>query len=179
MPRCKNCKEKFEGKHFNQKYCFKENCVKAWVESAKVQNWKKTKKQMKEKLETTRDLINKAQRVFNEYIRLRDIKNYNTCISCGKELRKGNIDAGHYFSAGGHGNIRFNPDNVHAQCSRPCNKDKSGDILNYQIGIQERIGGVNLIELYAEAHKEKKWTKEELKEIIKTYKKKINEIRND
>ena len=34
MPRCKNCKEKFEAKHFNQKYCFKTDCIKVWVETA-------------------------------------------------------------------------------------------------------------------------------------------------
>jgi hypothetical protein len=176
MPRCRNCKEKFESKHFNQKYCFKSDCVKVWVETAKVKNWKVTKKQLKEKTKTRTDYIKDAQKVFNEYIRKRDIKHFGTCISCGKKLKPGNIDAGHYFSAGGHSNIRFNPDNVHAQCSRPCNKDKSGDLLNYQIGIVDRIGGEKAIELYAIAHKEKLWTIPELKEIIAVYKKKIKEI---
>ena len=45
--RCKNCKDKFEAKHFNQKYCFKSECVKAWVKSAKQKNWKKEKKELK------------------------------------------------------------------------------------------------------------------------------------
>ena len=43
MPRCKNCKEKYEAKHFNQKYCFKTECVKVWVQTSKVKNWKKIK----------------------------------------------------------------------------------------------------------------------------------------
>jgi hypothetical protein len=139
MPRCKNCKEKFEAKHFNQKYCFKSECVKVWVETAKVKNWKKEKKRL-------------------------------------KELRKGNIDAGHYFSAGGFGSVRFSELNVHAQCSRPCNKDKSGDLLNYQIGIEKRIGGEELIKLHEEAHKVRKYTREELKQIIEKYKQKKKEL---
>lgn len=176
MPRCKNCKEKFEVKHFNQKYCFKEECVKVWVEVAKEKLWKAKKKKMKEDLETIPELTKKAQAVFNKFIRLRDIKEYGVCISCLKELREGNIDAGHYYSAGGHGAVRFDELNVHAQCSRPCNKDKSGDLLNYQINLAQRIGGYEMIELHDRAHKVKKYTKEELKEIIAKYKKKINEI---
>ena len=44
MPRCKNCKDKYEAKHFNQKYCFNPECVKVWVKSAKQKNWKKEKR---------------------------------------------------------------------------------------------------------------------------------------
>lgn len=176
MPRCKNCKEKFEAKHFNQKFCFKPMCVNKWVETAKVQNWKVTKKKLKESVKTRSDYLKDAQRVFNEYIRKRDFKEFGTCISCGKNLKPGNIDAGHYFSSGGHSNVRFDPFNVHAQCSRPCNKDKSGDLINYQIGIVERIGSFQVVELYARAYAEKKWEISELKEIISIYKEKIKEI---
>ena len=35
MMRCKNCKEIFEPKHFNQKYCFNSECVSVWVEKSK------------------------------------------------------------------------------------------------------------------------------------------------
>jgi hypothetical protein len=114
---------------------------------------------------------------FNAYIRARDEAKGYPCISCGKILRKGNIDAGHYFSAGGFGSVRFSEFNVHAQCSRPCNKDKSGDLLNYQIGIEKRIGGEELIKLHEEAHKIRKYTREELKDIIETYKQKKKDVR--
>ena len=172
MPRCKNCKEKFEAVHFLQKYCFKSECSKVWIEKAKVQNWKKEKKILKDELETVQSLTKKAQRYFNTYIRARDEAKGYPCISCNKILRKGNIDAGHYFSAGGHGSVRFSEFNVHAQCSRPCNKDKSGDLLNYQIGIEKRIGGEELLKLHEEAHKIRKFTREELKDIIELYKQK-------
>ena len=178
MPRCKNCKEKFEAVHFLQKYCFKSECSKVWIEKAKVQNWKKEKKILKDELETVQSLTKKAQRYFNTYIRARDEAKGYPCISCGKVLRKGNIDAGHYFSAGGHGSVRFSEFKVHSQCSRPCNKDKSGDLLNYQIGIEKRIGGEELLKLHEEAHKIRKFTREELKEIIETYKQKKKDESN-
>lgn len=151
-------------------------CVNKWVETAKVQNWKVTKKKLKENIKTRTDYLKEAQKVFNEYIRKRDLKNYGTCISCGKQLKPGNVDAGHYYSAGGHSSVRFDPENTHAQCSRPCNKDLSGDLLNYQIGIVNRIGGPAVIELHARAHQNKKWEISELKDIIKKYKELIKNI---
>tara|TARA_R100001460_G_scaffold40487_1_gene75700 strand:- start:8215 stop:8736 length:522 start_codon:yes stop_codon:yes gene_type:complete len=169
MPRCKNCKEKFEAKHFNQKYCFKSECVKVWVQTAKVKNWKKEKKRLKDELETVQSLTKKAQRYFNAYIRFRD-KNKN-CVSCDKKLRS-KFDAGHYFSAGGHSSVRFNEKNVHGQCVA-CNQHKHGNLLNYQIGIEKRIGGDELLQLHQEAHQVKKYTRAELQDIIEKYKKKV------
>ena len=87
MPRCKNCKEKFDAKHFNQKYCFRSACVKVWVETAKVKNWKKTKKEWKQKNESISSLMKKAQKVFNAYIRKRD-KGKGRCHDFGSKSTK-------------------------------------------------------------------------------------------
>lgn len=172
MPRCKNCKEKFDAKHFNQKYCFKSECVKVWVATAKVKNWKKQKKEWKQKNETVGQLMKRAQKVFNEYIRKRD--KGKKCISCDTILTK-DYDAGHYFSSGGHKNITYNEANCWGQC-RKCNHFLSGNLIEYQIEIQKRIGADKLLELYAEAHKEKKYSRDELKQIVEKYKQKINEL---
>lgn len=172
MPRCKNCKEKFQAKHFNQKYCFKSECVKVWVETAKVKNWQKEKKRLKEELETVQSLTKKAQRYFNAYIRERD-KN-KLCISCDKPL-KSKFDAGHYYSST-FKNTTFNEKNLHGQCVR-CNRDLHGNLLNYQIGIERRIGADELIKLHEEAHKIRKFTRSELKEIIEIYKKKKKNLK--
>jgi len=174
MPRCKNCKDKFEAKHFNQKYCFKSECVKVWVQIAKVKNWKKEKKQLKEKLETVQSLTKKAQRYFNAYIRARDIAKGYPCISCGQPLGS-KFDAGHYFSSGTHKAVTFDERNVHGQCVA-CNQHKHGNLLNYQTGIQERIGADELIELHAKAHETIKYSREELRDIIEEYKKKTKDL---
>ncbi len=171
MPRCKNCKNKFEQVRFNQKFCLESECVRVWVESEKEKQWKKTKQKAKLDLMTLSDYLKLTQQVFNKFIRLRDKD--QLCISCQKPPKKQN--AGHYFSSGGHSNVRFDEDNVHLQCEH-CNTFLSGNLLNYQIEIERRIGAEKLIELQAKAHLEKKWTKDELKELIAIYKKKIKEI---
>ena len=174
MSRCKHCRNKFEPVRFNQKFCLEPECVRVWVESEKAKVWKKTKAKMKNDLETIQELIKATQIIFNKYIRLRD-KGQN-CISCQKKLKEGNVDAGHMWSAGGHSNLRFNEFNVNAQCSRPCNKDKAGDINNYRLGFVERYGIEKLNEIDSLAKIERKFSKEELKELMQVYKNKIKEI---
>ncbi len=172
--RCRHCRNKFEPVRFNMKYCLKDECVRVWVESEKAKTWKKTKAKMKNDLETIQELIKATQIIFNKYIRLRD--KGQVCISCQKKLKEGNVDAGHMWSAGGHSNLRFNEFNVNAQCSRPCNKDKAGDINNYRLGFIERYGIEKLNEIDALAKIERKFTKDELKELMQVYKKKIKDI---
>jgi hypothetical protein len=169
--RCKKCKDKFEPIRFNHKYCLKDECIRAFVAETKEKMWKQTKTRMKEDLKTTQDWLKEAQTIFNKYIRMRDMG--LLCISCNTIPKKKN--AGHYFSSGGHSNVRFDEDNVHLQCEH-CNTYLSGNLLNYQIGIEKRIGADKLIELQAKAHIEKRWTVDELKAIIKEYKSKVRKL---
>lgn len=171
MPRCKHCKNKFEPVKFNQKYCLETECLKVWVQTEKEKQWKKKKAKLKIELMCLNDYHKIAQQIFNKYIRHRD--KMSLCISCNKVPKKANC--GHYFSQGGHSNVRYDEDNCHLQCEH-CNTYLSGNLLNYQIGIEKRIGGERLLELHQRAHIVKKWTKEELQEIIATYKAKIKEM---
>jgi len=167
--RCKNCKDKFEPIRFNHKFCLKDECIKAFVEEVRTNQWKTTKTRMKNDLKTLQDWLKETQTIFNKYVRLRD-QGLN-CISCNKPPLKKNC--GHYFSSGGHSNVRFDEDNCHLQCEH-CNTFLSGNLLNYQIGIQKRIGAQKLLELQERAHVTKKWNVDELKEIIRIYKNKVN-----
>ena len=171
MSRCKNCKEKFEPIKFLQKYCLKDECIRVFVADVKEKTWQKTKAKAKLDLMTLSDYLKLTQQIFNKYIRLRD-KN-ELCISCQKPPKKQN--AGHYFSSGGHSNVRFDENNVHLQCEH-CNTFLSGNLLNYQIEIEKRIGAEKLIELQVKAHLVKKWSIDELKELMVIYKNKIKEI---
>jgi hypothetical protein len=168
--RCKNCKETFEPVKFLQKYCFKDACVRVFVEEAKVKTWKKTKAKMKDDLMTLQDYLKIAQQIFNKYIRLRD--KGNVCISCGKPPKKEN--AGHYLNANNHYNVRFDERNVNLQCEH-CNTFLSGNLINYRANLIKKIGEDELTKLEAEANKTRKFTIQELKEIIETYKKKVKE----
>ena len=169
--RCRNCKEKFEPIRFNMQYCQKDECIRVFVEKTKEKAWKEKKQKMQQELETVQDYIKMTQIIFNKYIRLRD--KGQVCISCQKKPLKEN--AGHYFNANNHWNVRFNELNVHLQCEH-CNTYLSGNLIEYRKGLINKIGEEQLTLLEAEGHKTRKFTKDELKEIINIYKKKIKDI---
>lgn len=171
MPRCKNCKEKFEPKTFLQKYCFKDECMKVFVEKTREKAWKEKKQKMQQDLETIQDYIKMTQIIFNRYIRLRD--KGQVCISCQKKPLKEN--AGHFFNANNHWNVRFDERNCHLQCEH-CNTYLSGNLIEYQRNLIHKIGIESYHELEAEARKTRKYTKEELKELMAFYKKKFKEL---
>jgi hypothetical protein len=171
MPRCKNCKEKFEPKTFLQKYCLESECMKVFIEKTKEKVWKEKKQKMQQDLETIQDYVKMAQIIFNKYIRLRD--KGQVCISCQKKPLKSN--AGHFFNANNHWSVRFNEDNVHLQCEH-CNTYLSGNLIEYQRNLIHKIGIDKYHELEAEARKTRKFTKDELKEIMAIYKKKCKEL---
>jgi hypothetical protein len=172
MPRCKNCKEKFEPIRFNQKYCLEPKCVRVWVESEKAKQWKKTKQKAKQDLMTLSDYLKLAQQVFNKYINIRD--KGLPCISCDKPIT-GRVNASHFWNANNHYNVRFNEDNVHSSCIT-CNQFLSGNLLEYRTRLISKIGEQRFNILEAESKQTRKFTIEELKEIIAIYKNKIKEI---
>jgi hypothetical protein len=170
--KCKNCKEKFEPIRFNHKYCLKEECIRAFVAEAKEKQWKQTKTRMKADLETVQDIVKAAQMVFNKYIRERDKD--ELCISCKQKPKKEN--AGHFYNANNHWNVRFDEDNVHLQCER-CNSFLSGNLLEYRTNLLTKIGAERFNQLEARARVTRKFTKDELKELIKKYKEMYNQLK--
>jgi len=170
--KCKVCKTMYTPQRPLQSLC-SPKCAYTQIEARKRIEWKQRKETIKKELLSRSDHLKIAQTAFNSYIRKRD--EGKKCISCGKTLRVGNVDAGHLWSAGGHSNVRFNEKNVNAQCSRPCNKDLSGDVNNYRIGFIERYSKEDLEELDAIAKIPKKWDIEELKKLTILYKKKIKQ----
>lgn len=113
-------------------------------------------------------LLAKAQKVFNEFIRKRDAD--KGCISC----RTGAVEnAGHYLSQGHHSAYRFNEENTNGQCVA-CNLHKHGNLINYRMGLVERIGKerVEFLEGSAQRRKSHKWERTELEALIKYYQEK-------
>lgn len=180
--RCKCCKEKFEPKYFNQKYCMeKDECIKAFLETIRekqkkeeAKKWNAKKKEMKESIKSHSDLLNDLQEVVNEFVRLRD-KN-QPCISCGT-MNDVKYDAGHYYSRKGYSGIRFDEDNIHKQCSNNCNMHLSGNFPEYTVQLPKRIGQERFNALVERRHIELKLTVPELKEKIAYYKSKIAEMK--
>jgi hypothetical protein len=119
---------------------------------------------MAKKLTPLPKLLQKAQKVFNAWVRNRDRE--RGCISCG-----GNVDhAGHYFNQGQHSGLRFDETNVHGQCAG-CNLFKHGNLIEYGMGIVNRYGAVYHIVLLdkSRTNKIRKWTRSELEDIISQY----------
>ena len=142
MPRCKNCKEKFDVKYFNQKYCMlKDECIKAFAEYVKVASKKQEKKEDKKLKIVVYEKENKKylQNEVNKLARMIDTKfNFVTCIDCNKPFGK-QIDAAHYHSIGSNSSLRFNLDNLHSAKS-DCNKYSNQHISGYKLGLMERYG---------------------------------------
>ena len=108
-------------------------------------------------------LKKKAQIVFNKRIRERD-KN-KPCLACGKHSN--NMHASHYIAMGSSSFLRYHPDNVHSTCAG-CNLFKRGNLIEYRIGLIEKIGEEKVKWLEEHRHDLKKWTRQELEAIIKS-----------
>jgi hypothetical protein len=172
MPRCKNCKDKFTPIRFNMKYCTEIECLQAFTAEIKAKTWTEKKKKWTTELKTTSDWLKDAQKVFNTYIRTRD--EGKTCISCNQPIN-GVKHASHYLSSGGHSNVRFHEDNVWVSCYK-CNVMLSGNQIEYRKRLIEKIGNDRVQWLEENGNQVKKWELDELKLLIKIYKKKTKEF---
>ncbi|MCF4130789.1 recombination protein NinG [Klebsiella pneumoniae] len=161
--KCKVCGEYFEPKFHDirirwccpehgailaMEECEKEK-VKAAAKRIKEQKeaekaGRKRRKAKRESFKTKAQWDKEAQSAFNRYIRIRD--EGKECVSCGNPLiGKSNyltgsaIDASHYRSRGAASHLKFNVFNVHSACTR-CNRQLSGNAVEYRIRLIERIG---------------------------------------
>ena len=126
-------------------------------------------------LKSRSDWLKDLQKVFNQFIRLRD-KDL-PCISCGR-YHQGQWHAGHYRSRGAYPELRFDEQNVHKQCS-VCNNHKSGNTTEYRINLVRKIGEKEVERLEMKNHPPLKLTVDEIKALIKVYKAKVKGLQND
>ena len=129
----------------------------------------------KEMLEPLEYWLKKAERACNAYIRKRD--EGQGCISCGRHNAEV-WNAGHFHSVGARRDLRFNEDNIHLQCARPCNKDKGGNIHEYQKALLKKIGPERLAALDVHQPVEK-MTREKAQEIERYFKAKLAELKRE
>lgn len=135
----------------------------------------KRKREWKEKHKSIQALIQEARKPFQKYIRERDKK--RPCISCGN-FYADIFDAGHYFKAEVYSGLIFEERNVHKQC-RKCNRFLSGNESAYRIGLTNRYGKDFVLELENSADKkrDKIYSREQILEIKRFYKTKLNQIK--
>lgn len=109
---------------------------------------KKPRKAIKKKSNRKYSIaLDKARKIFQKYVRLRDSDDQGVCkcISCGKSLmwtdKGGRMQGGHYHKAELYRNVLFNEDNVHSQCAK-CNKNMGTPevISKYTSNLIKKIG---------------------------------------
>lgn len=170
MSKCKICRTEYTKRSITHKTCSPE-CALALVSKDKEKAARKEFRKRNEEFRSRSEWMKLAQQAFNAFIRKRDEK--LPCISCGR-YHNGQYHAGHYLSTGARPEIRFDESNVHRQCA-PCNDHLSGNIALYRINLIKKIG-LERVEWLEGPHEPKKWTIDELKDIIKLYKLKLKEI---
>jgi hypothetical protein len=168
MKRCVLCNKEGEFETARTKTCNHCKELKAMKKASLAQKRKierlEKKKQKTVGVVRLSDLKKKAQRVFNAWIRRRDEN--EPCISCQK--RFDTYEAGHYIAQGSSGYLRYEPLNVNNQCTG-CNRWKHGNLILYRIGLVKKIGETRVRWLEDMRVETKKWTRDELVEIIERY----------
>lgn len=177
LKKCRICPEMFEKRSMGHVAC-----SPACAEVVALRNREKEARRLamldraettarRQKLKSISDFLKEAQVEFNKFIRERDA--HLPCISCGR-FHQGSWDAGHYRSVGAMSSLRFNEDNCHRQCV-PCNQHKSGNAIEYRIGLVKRIGPER-VALLEGPQPVAKWSEDEIKAIRATYKAKLKEL---
>jgi len=177
--KCKICKQEYVKNHMNHLVCGYE-CS---IEYAKKQQEKREAKKKSENRRALRQwkqsdkstLKELAQKTFNAYIRLRD-KDL-PCVSCGTTKQGIQYHASHFKPVGGYSALRFNEKNVHKSCYR-CNTVLSGNLVPYREELIRRIG-LEEVEKLEQPNQLKDWKIDELQDIIKTYKQKIKDLKDE
>ncbi|RMS14442.1 Protein NinG [Pseudomonas coronafaciens pv. coronafaciens] len=179
--RCPECRVMFTPARVGQAVCGEIECAIAHGQSEKgraiagkalAEVGRREIKVRKEALKSRSDHMKDTQQAFNEWVRHRDAALH--CVSCGRD-HQGQWHAGHFRSAGGHPELRFEPLNVWKQCA-PCNTHKSGDLVNYRAELVRRIGIAN-VEWLEGPHEPQKYTIEELKALTAKYRALTRELK--
>lgn len=172
--KCKICNGVFTPFKTTQRVCGLE-CAKAYAKEKErkkaAKEWRKRKTELKSKLETRTQKINKVRKVFQQYIRLRD--QHLPCISCGA-INPQKWDAGHYLKAELYTGLIFDENNTWRQCQK-CNQHGGGMPIEYRIGLVQRIGEekVKALERKKDALRTYIWSDKELSDLMEKYKAKI------
>ena len=128
---------------------------------------------IKHKKVTYRDLEKKLDRIFSEYIRLKNADNngYCQCITCGKIYHWKTLHCGHFISRSVKA-TRFSEINCNPQCVS-CNSFKQGQHHIYRERLLEMYGKEGVERLESKANIGGSESSESLQMLINIYKEKV------
>lgn len=167
--KCKVCRNLFVKMSITHKTCSPE-CAIELMQQEKAKKVARADRIKRVELRPKREWLRLTQAAVNAYVRKRD---GNTCISCGRK-HKGQMHAGHYLSVGARPELRFELENINAQCSA-CNNYLSGNITLYRINLIKKIG-LERVEWLESYHPPKLYTIEDLQEIRRVFTAKLKEL---
>lgn len=124
-------------------------------------------------------LQQRLDKVFSEYIRLRDANDlgFCKCVTCGEMWRWQMIHNGHYIDRR-HIGTRYDERNCHPCCYR-CNVILRGNLGKYKQFIIGKYGRDVLEELESKRRSLEKWTIADYKEKIAYYKEEVKRLRKE
>lgn len=167
-----NCRNRFTPARVGQVAC-SPRCALAVAGQRKAKRERREHRAARERIKTRSQWLREAQSAFNAFIRARD--EALPCISCEKSATwGGQWHASHYRPAGRNSELRFDESNVHKACSE-CNNFKSGNLVEYRLGLIERAGLAE-VERLERTYAPRRWTIEELQEIKSTYRRKTSQL---
>ncbi len=126
-------------------------------------------------------LKDKLDKVFSEFIRLRDSKKFGykffQCISCGLVKPYEQADCGHYINRQ-HMSTRFDEMNCNAQC-HSCNRFDEGNMSGYRQGLKARYGEQRVLLLELKKNETRQYSDFEYTALINYYKKLIKQMKDE
>ncbi len=162
------------------------------INKAKQVRAKEIKANRKAVVELNRKTIKwqhkQTQPRFNLLRRLQELKWFSdrglepVCISCRKPLGNDQWCNGHFKSVGANGRLRYDCKNSYLQHNNNCNKHKSGDATQYEIGLIDRFGeeeGRSIINYCEENNSPIKRTWQDIEELRREFNKQIKELQSD
>ncbi|HDQ4772054.1 TPA: recombination protein NinG [Yersinia enterocolitica] len=186
---CKVCKTRFKPETIYQWWCNEEHRIEYAVLVMKDNRSRDQASELKRRREKEREerkelkvrkinakpktyWIKQAQQAVNAFVRARDSN--LPCVSCGT-TSAAQWDAGHYRTTAAAPQFRFDPRQIHKQCS-VCNQHKSGNIVPYRVELIKRIG-IKTVEAIENNHERRSYTVEELKGIRDYYRLELKRLK--
>ncbi|PNM17201.1 protein NinG [Yersinia enterocolitica] len=186
---CKVCKTRFKPETVYQWWCKEEHRIEYAVLVMKDNRSRDQASELKRRREKEREerkelkvrkinakpktyWIKQAQQAVNAFVRARDSN--LPCVSCGT-TSAAQWDAGHYRTTAAAPQFRFDPRQIHKQCS-VCNQHKSGNIVPYRVELIKRIG-IETVEAIENNHERRSYTVEELKGIRDYYRLELKRLK--
>lgn len=131
-------------------------------------------------------LTAKLDRVFSEFVRLRDAHEWATkhpgatfgyvaCCTCGKVAPWREMHAGHYIGREAK-NTRWEEQNVHAQCPS-CNTFHEGRKPEYTLFLQQKYGAHIIGQLVQAGKRSRHWKPVELEALVFNYQGEVERMR--